>query len=226
MSTFLDINMNMNMKMNMGKNEVPDFLTTASKFYEACPYDRFMILNLFVDNSDADNKELKQFYIRNAMIHNQKMLRSIDFIDAGFDLMLPYNHVKGNVIGFTECNVNRVNKLDFQVKCSAKMVVKEENVSYEDCNKYNTGYHMVPRSSISKTSLRMANSIGVIDAGYRGPLIGMVDVVYETDPICLKPYEKFFQICAPGMVPILVNIVEDIDTATERGEGGFGSTGR
>ena len=80
MSTFLDINMNMKMNMNMGKNEVPDFLTTVSKFYEVCPYDRFMILNLFVDNSDADNKELKQFYLRNAMNHNQKMLRSIDFI--------------------------------------------------------------------------------------------------------------------------------------------------
>jgi dUTP pyrophosphatase len=216
----------MNMIMNSEKNATPDFETFVGKFYEVCPYDRFMILHLLVDNSDSDNKELKQFYLRNAMNHNQKMMRSIDFIDAGFDLMLPYNHVKGNVIGFTECNVNRVNKLDFQVRCSAKMVLKEENVSYENSNKYNTGYHMVPRSSISKSSLRMANSIGVIDAGYRGPLIGMVDVVYETDSICLKPYDKFFQICAPGMVPILVNIVEELGAATERGEGGLGSTGR
>ena len=36
---------------------------------------------------------------------------------------------------------------------------------------------MYPRSSLSKTMLRLANSVGIIDAGYRGHLIGMFDVI-------------------------------------------------
>ena len=39
----------------------------------------------------------------------------------------------------------------------------------------NKAYYLFPRSSISKTPLRLANSIGLIDGGYRGELIGMVD---------------------------------------------------
>ena len=38
-----------------------------------------------------------------------------------------------------------------------------------------TSYMLVPRSSISKTPLRMANSIGIIDAGYRGEIMAAVD---------------------------------------------------
>jgi dUTPase len=36
-------------------------------------------------------------------------------------------------------------------------------------------FWLMPRSSISKTPLRLANSMGLIDAGYRGPLLAMVD---------------------------------------------------
>lgn len=43
-----------------------------------------------------------------------------------------------------------------------------------------------------------------------------------------KVNDRLLQICAPCLVPIYVEIVEDIyelDISTERGEGGFGSTG-
>ena len=36
-------------------------------------------------------------------------------------------------------------------------------------------YYLFPRSSISKTPLRMANSIGLIDAGYRGEIMAVCD---------------------------------------------------
>ncbi len=102
---------------------------------------------------------------------------------------------------------------------------------------YNTGYYMYPRSSLSKTQLRLANSVGIIDAGYRGHLMGMFDVVNvpqsnhenkEADYFGQK-YDRYLQICAPGLVPIIVEIVEtkdELGTETERGDGGFGSTGR
>ena len=86
---------------------------------------------------------------------------------------------------------------------------------------------MYPRSSISKTPLRLANSTGIVDSGYRGPLIGMFD--------CLRPqynverFDRIIQICAPGLMPVYVELVdrlEDLGTETIRGERGIGSTGR
>ena len=43
-----------------------------------------------------------------------------------------------------------------------------------------------------------------------------------------KKYERYLQICAPGLVPIIVEIVgtkEELGEDTARGAGGFGSTG-
>jgi len=41
----------------------------------------------------------------------------------------------------------------------------------------------------------------------------------------IQQYSSVIQICAPSLVPIIVEIVEDLNEDTERGEGGFGSTG-
>jgi dUTP pyrophosphatase len=108
---------------------------------------------------------------------------------------------------------------------------------YLDSGKnFNTGYYMYPRSSLSKTQIRLANSVGIIDAGYRGHLMGMFDVVNIPDTVndmeadyFGKEYDRYLQICAPGLVPIIIEIVnskQDLGDETERGEGGFGSTGR
>jgi dUTP pyrophosphatase len=101
------------------------------------------------------------------------------------------------------------------------------------------GFYLYPRSSISKTRMRLANSVGIIDAGYRGDLIAAVDsigVFGSTDiwqiwkdtlsPI--KKYDRYFQVCAPDLSPFLVHIVEteqELGNPTTRGAGGFGSTG-
>jgi dUTP pyrophosphatase len=99
---------------------------------------------------------------------------------------------------------------------------------FTDSNKvYNTGFYMDPRSSISKTSYRLANSRGIIDSGYRGNLIGIFDKVSNPTPI--EKYDRLLQICAPGLVPIFVEIVnslEELGEETERGTGGIGSSGR
>jgi dUTP pyrophosphatase len=86
---------------------------------------------------------------------------------------------------------------------------------------------MYPRSSISKSPFRLANSVGIIDAGYRGHLIGMFDIPSgETSHI--RKLDKYLQICAPGLVPVFVELVSnlnDLGEETARGAGGFGSTG-
>jgi dUTP pyrophosphatase len=101
-----------------------------------------------------------------------------------------------------------------------------------DSNKvYNTGYYMHPRSSVSKTKLRLANATGIIDSGYRGHLMGMFDLInlFGNEEYAVEKYDRLLQICAPGLVPIVVEIVntfEELGSQTERGSGGFGSTGR
>ncbi len=82
---------------------------------------------------------------------------------------------------------------------------------------------LLPRSSISKTPLRLANSIGLIDAGYRGELLAAVDNIKNSD-FTVKKGERYFQVVAFGGEPIQMSVVDQLD-ATTRGEGGFGSTG-
>ena len=87
-------------------------------------------------------------------------------------------------------------------------------------------YYMFPRSSISKTPLRMANCVGIIDSGYRGHLIGKLDHIKpHISEFVVTKHSRLFQICSHNLLPFeSVVLVEKLDS-TERGTGGFGSTG-
>lgn len=85
------------------------------------------------------------------------------------------------------------------------------------------GYMIVPRSSISKTSIRLANSIGIIDKNYRGDVMVVVDNHGEAD-VLFQEGCCFFQIISfDGSLPRYQ--IENVDINTSRGMGGFGSTG-
>ena len=189
-------------------------------------YDKVMVLRVFVD---SDDDRLRDMYRNAAIAHNNKLLTNMPHIDAGFDLFAPETI---DFFGPGWPQKSPVNKLDFKICCAARI--------HADTGKnYNTGYYMHPRSSLSKTQLRLANSTGIVDAGYRGHLIGMFDVVNTPPNPTQTPnrapdysgmkYDRYLQICAPGLVPIMVEIVDslrDLGDETERGAGGFGSTGR
>ena len=83
-------------------------------------------------------------------------------------------------------------------------------------------FWLLPRSSISRTPLRMANSVGLIDAGYRGPILSAVDGDFT-----VSQDMRLFQLVAPNLLPWDdVRIVSEIPGGpTARGTGGFGSTG-
>ena len=85
-------------------------------------------------------------------------------------------------------------------------------------------YMLVPRSSISKTPLRMANSIGIIDAGYRGEIMAAVDNISK-ETYTVSPGERLFQLVHPTLYPINASLVNELSDS-ERGDGGFGSTGK
>ena len=84
------------------------------------------------------------------------------------------------------------------------------------------GFMLVPRSSISKTPLRMANSIGIIDAGYRGEIMAAVDNI-KNEPYTINEGDRLFQLVAPAMKSINIEIVNNLSETT-RGSSGFGST--
>ncbi len=85
-------------------------------------------------------------------------------------------------------------------------------------------YFLMPRSSISKTPLRMANSIGLIDGGYRGELMAMVDNI-KTEAFTVEKGQRLFQIVACDCSPIHYELTDELSETT-RGSGGFGSTGK
>ena len=87
-------------------------------------------------------------------------------------------------------------------------------------------YWLAPRSSIWKSGVMMANSMGIIDRTYRGILMGSITAISSTSPAAIESGVRLFQILAPDMGWIKeVKIVESLP-ATTRGEGGFGSTGK
>jgi dUTP pyrophosphatase len=95
-----------------------------------------------------------------------------------------------------------------------------------------------PRSSIRKTGLQLSNSVGVIDSGYRGELQatfnklfggeGMYDEM-KVNQMQPNDYYKIGDRVAQIMIipfpPIEFEQVTQL-SETERGDGGFGSTGK
>ena len=85
-------------------------------------------------------------------------------------------------------------------------------------------YYLFPRSSISKTPLRMANSIGLIDGGYRGEIMAVCDNI-KNFKFILESRTRLFQIVSSDSSPIEYELAENLSSTT-RGSKGFGSTGR
>lgn len=86
-------------------------------------------------------------------------------------------------------------------------------------------YWLLPRSSIYKSGIMMANSVGVIDASYRGTLMAPVTNLNEHTYPNVSRGTRLFQIVAPDMAHIReIKIVSSLPESS-RGAGGFGSTG-
>ena len=85
-------------------------------------------------------------------------------------------------------------------------------------------YMLMARSSISKTPLRLANSVGLIDAGYRGEIIAVVDNI-KSDAYKVERGQRLFQLVAMAGEEIHFELVDFLSDSC-RGSGGFGSTGK
>ena len=112
--------------------------------------------------------------------------------------------------------------IDEQIIESGQTVRIKLGISCENLDQ--RPYLLMPRSSISKTPLRLCNSIGLIDAGYRGEIMAAVDNVKQ-EAYEIKPGQRLFQLVSMDGAPIYFELVDEL-TQTERGTGGFGSTGQ
>jgi dUTP pyrophosphatase len=95
-----------------------------------------------------------------------------------------------------------------------------------------------PRSSIRKTGLQLSNSVGVIDSAYRGELQATFNKLFGGEAMYdemkvkeiqpndfYKVGDRIAQIMIIPHPPIEFDVVHELSD-TERGEGGFGSTGK
>ncbi|MEZ5797986.1 MAG: dUTP diphosphatase [Paracoccaceae bacterium] len=82
-----------------------------------------------------------------------------------------------------------------------------------------------PRSGLaSKHGITLPNTPGTIDSDYRGPL-GVALINLGPEPYTVRHGDRVAQAVVAPVVQVAFAVVESLE-ATERGEGGFGSTGR
>jgi dUTP pyrophosphatase len=151
-----------------------------------------------------NDEELKIKYEEAALKHNETINNR--FFNAGFDLFCP-------------CELSLAcNKIEVNTQVTGAMY---------DSQDYPCAYYLYPRSSISKTDLQLANSVGIIDNSYRGPLIGKFNNLAPKDGI-IEKYSRLLQVCSPTLGSIRVVIMNSLDELeiTDRGDSGFGSTGK
>ena len=82
---------------------------------------------------------------------------------------------------------------------------------------------LFPRSSVYKTGQTLTNCVGVIDSGYRGEIM----MKYTLSPLC-KEYDigdRVGQLIIMPYPRIDFEVVDEL-TKTDRGSGGYGSTGQ
>lgn len=174
----------------------------------------FCILKLAI--SDAS---LNAEYVKRVGDHNKKVLSNL-YVDSGFDVYVPLEQVFTGEVD--------TKFIDMQVKTEMLYCNIERDLVTA------SPFLMYPRSSISKTPLMLANHVGVIDAGYRGSIIGAFRWLlpsYLTDShdetYVVAKDTRLVQLCHPSLCPIFVVLVdENALTPSERGVGGFGSTGK
>ena len=192
-------------------------------------------LKIYVPPGD---ESLTELYRKARDEHNAQVMPAISGqpleFDAGFDLFLP-----SDVSDNATITGGQTVKLDHKVKCSMRRIDSgtEVRVGVHDGSlvispppgtSRPVGYYMYPRSSTgSKTPLRLANSVGIIDSGYRGPLMAVLDNV-KNEPYTITLNQRLMQICPPDLsYPLYVVLVDSVEELgmTNRGEAGFGSTG-
>jgi dUTP pyrophosphatase len=85
---------------------------------------------------------------------------------------------------------------------------------------------VLPRSGLaSRHGITLANAPGLIDSGYRGEVMISVVNLDRTQAYTIEKGERIAQLVVAAYASVVVEETEEL-TESERGEGGFGSSGR
>jgi dUTP pyrophosphatase len=83
-----------------------------------------------------------------------------------------------------------------------------------------------PRSGLAyKAGISLTNCVGTIDSDYRGELQVLL-INHGSEPYTIEPGERIAQLMVVPIPRVHVVEVDELSDSEERGEGGFGSTGR
>ena len=198
------------------------FLQTIEKYTvplsHLWPGQNYALLKLQIISTDP---ELLDTYRTHIKSHNEK-IKNAKFPDSGFDVFVPEDTILSR---------------PFETQM-VDLKIRGEMMLYQSSNSVviPSPYYVYPRSSMSKTPIMLANHTGIIDSGYRGNLMAAVRWIpampLQLEPRDLPNYKiakntRLLQICHPSLCPVFVELVEDasVFSTTERGDGGFGSTG-
>lgn len=183
-----------------------------------------MTLNLVTLTSEPEytlliklmDESLKQYYDTSKQVFHDG--------DMGFDLY-----------SATETQLTNTTYTTFKTGIQAEMLKEYKQYLFDPTNGMklvsvnsmaeNVGYFLMPRSSITNEGLVLGNSVGLIDAGYRGEIMARVYSVTGTENKTYPVGTRLFQLVGPGLVKFKVKLVDSL-SETSRGNGGFGSTGK
>ena len=177
----------------------------------AAPFEHKNKYTLYINPvAQGDNNDI---YKANDLTNHYLNLQynSLATEDSGVDLYIPAKQT---------FDTNEIGSINHQIRCFMK----------DNKTGYTVGYYLYPRSSIYKYPLMMANSVGIIDAGYRGNIIAKVRCFQDESTI--EKGSKLFQICAPDLSPLNVRVLRtneeymEAEASSARGANGFGSSGR
>lgn len=147
----------------------------------------------------STNQELKEKY-KDHTTYNKG--------DSGLDLFTPFEvKVPAKAMGFI---------IDLEISC--------EMLNSSVTSTASKSYYLYPRSSMSKTPLRLSNSVGIIDAGYRGNIMIALDNLSD-QPYTIEKDTRLVQICSGTLEPFYMKTVDKLSHSI-RGKAGFGSTGK
>ena len=153
-------------------------------------------------NHETSEDFLKSKYRRDSTV--EANATRLERGDAGLDLYFPDD------ITF---EANKMTMINLGIACEGLSDKDERNIPY----------YLHCRSSISKTPLRLANSVGIIDAGYRGNIQVAIDNT-STEAYSVQRGQRLFQICGRYLEPVCLEVVGELSESI-RGNNGFGSTG-
>ena len=144
-----------------------------------------------------------QLLENNKNLYDNSIAKGNSKKDSGFDLYVPQS---------VTIEAGEIKLINMRVKCA---VTKNTEPS---------PYYLYARSSVSKRGIILVNSAGIIDCGYRGPLMA---AFYNTtdNPVTIEAGDRIVQICMPDLQPFYIQAVDKIEVDSIRGDGGIGSTG-